>query len=129
MNGSVLIVDDDVNAQIIAETLLRLRGLDVHAATDVGQAVEILGRRPVGVMVVTLNGAGLNGLDALHRLRVAASAASTRPRLVVITDRHDARAPVAQRHGADGVLCKPVDPGQFITTVETLLPSASPQAA
>lgn len=130
MNRTVLIIDEDVNAQIIAETLLRLRGLGVHIATYPAEAGEILAHEEVGVVVMDINGAGMNGFEVLHRLRVAAQTLPIPPRLVVVTDRHEPELErIARRLGADAVLRKPMNHGQFIATVEELVDSAAPQAA
>jgi DNA-binding response OmpR family regulator len=130
MNGTVLIVDEDVNAQIIAETLLRLRGLDVQIARDSAEAGEILARQDVCVMVVDINGSSMNGFEGLHRLCVVAETLPIQPRLAVITDRCEPELELfAQRLGVNAVLRKPMNPGQFISTVEGLMDSAAPRAA
>lgn len=130
MNGTVLIIDEDVNAQIIAETLLRLRGLDVHIATDPAEAGEVFAHEEVGVVVMDINGAGINGFEVLHRLRVAAQALPIPPRLVVVTDRREPELErFTRRLGVDAVLRKPMNHRQFIATVEELVDSAAPQAA
>ena len=130
MNGTVLIIDEDVNAQIIAETLLRLRGLDVHVATDPAEADEILAHEEVGVVVMDINAAGMSGFEVFHRLRVAAQALTTPPRLVVVTERREPELErLARRLGVAAVLRKPMNHRQFIATVEGLVDSAAPQAA
>jgi CheY-like chemotaxis protein len=122
MHGSVLIVDEDVNAQIIAQTLLRLRGLDVQIATDLAEAAEVLAHGKVGVMVVDINGSSMNGVEGLYRLRVAAQALPIPPRLVVMTDRREPELDrFARRLGAHAVLRKPLVPGLFIAMVEDSL--------
>ena len=129
MGRAVLIVDDDVNAQIITETLLRLRGLEVRVTADPADAAEIIAGAEVGVVVVNLNMPGMNGVEGLRRLRVASGALAVPPRIIVMTDR---RAPeverFSQRIGADAVLGKPMEPGRFLMTVERLLPTLSQPA-
>ena len=121
MNRTVLIVDEDVNLQIIAETLLRLRDLDVSVATGAGEASQILENGDVGVAVVDLNVRGMNSFELLRRLR---DESIPDLRIVVMTDRREPEwERFARRHGADAVLRKPLDPGQFISTVEALLES------
>src|SRR5512143_1776073 len=44
MNGTVLIVNDDVNQRITAETLLQARGLPMRAVSDGGDACDLLAR-------------------------------------------------------------------------------------
>ncbi len=121
MNRTVLIVDEDVNLQIIAETLLRLRDLDVRVATGAIDAGEILANGDVGVAVVDLNFRGTNTLELLRRLR---DGSIPDLRIVAMTDRREPEMErFARRQGADAVLRKPLDPGQFISTVEALLES------
>jgi CheY-like chemotaxis protein len=130
MNGSVLIIDRDVNAQIIAGTLLRLRGLDVHVATDPVEAGQILAHEKVGVVVVDVNGTATKGFEVFQRLRAAAQALPIPPRLVVVTDRREPELErFARRLGVAAVLRKPMNHRQFIATVEGLVDSATPQAA
>ena len=129
MGSAVLIVDDDVNAQIIAETLLRLRGLAVRVARDAADACDIVAHEDVGVVMVDLNMPGLNGFEMLRHLREGSRAGTTPPRIVVVTDR---TAPEVERFGrrlgADAVLRKPLEPRQFIATVERLMPTGAQQA-
>jgi CheY-like chemotaxis protein len=129
MGNAVLIVDDDVNAQIIAATLLRVRGHEVQVATDTAQAVDRIARAEVGVVVAALTMPEMHGVEGVRRLRTAAGVLATPPRIIVTTDR---TAPelerFCQRIGADAVLRKPLDPGLFIATVERLMPAENPPA-
>ncbi len=130
MDGSVLIVDEDVNAQIIAETLLRLRGLDVQRATDGAQACDLLRRQKIAVVVLNLNSPGVDGLDFLHLLRGRVAPVPRQPRILVIANRETPQLErFALRLGADAFLRVPLDPRRFIKAVETLAGGAAPQAA
>ncbi len=129
MNGSVLIFDEDVNTQIIAQTLLHLRGLNVHIVTDPTHAAEIVARGKVGVVMVDLNGVRTNGFEVLRGLHEIAQTLPTPPRLVAVTDLRDPRQKLfAQRLGAAAVLHKPLDPGQLISTIEALSADQNPRA-
>jgi DNA-binding NtrC family response regulator len=125
VNRTVLIIDDDVNLQIIAESLLSLRDLDVRVARGAIDASEILAKYDVGVAVVDLIVDGMNSFDLLRRLR---DGSVPDLRIVVMTDRREPELErFARRLGANAVLRKPLDPGQFISTVEGLLESAAIQ--
>ena len=128
MNGSVLIVDEDGTARIIAEVLLQSRGITVRAAADGTEACDILRCRgaAVTVLVADLDPAvsGMNGWELLRyvRGRFGGLPLPTSPRIVAVTRRADAAVErFARRLGADAVLCKPLGPREFITTVERLL--------
>jgi DNA-binding response OmpR family regulator len=128
MESTVLIVDDDVNAQIIIETLLRLREFEVRVTADVEEAADIIARADVGVVVVDLNMPGMNGFEGVRRLRAASGAPATAPRVIVTTDRSAPEVDrFAQRIGADAVLRRPLEPGRLIATVERLMPAVGPR--
>lgn len=126
MESAVLIIDDDVNAQIIAETLLRLRGFAVRVTPDAAEALDIIARDDIGVVVVDVNMPGMNGVEGVRRLRAAAGALAAPPRIILMTDRCAPEVErFSQRSGADAVLSKPMEPGRFIATVERLTPSST----
>ena len=132
MKCTVLIADDDVNAQIIAETLLRLRGLEVRRALDGAEACDIVRRENIAAVVLDLNLPGMNGFELLRRLqgRFGPPPFPANPRILVVANR---REPEVERFvlrlGADAFLRKPLAPAQFIKTVEELVGNAAPQAA
>ena len=124
MSNTVLIVGEDVNAQIIAETLLRLRGLDVWVTADIAEAGAIMEKKDIGVVVLDLSAGMHGGFEVLRRLRDRAEALPmvTEPRIVVVTDRQEPEVErFAQRWRADAFLRKPLEPGRFIATVERLM--------
>ncbi|HEX7408880.1 MAG TPA: response regulator [Candidatus Binatia bacterium] len=135
MNRAVLVADENVNAQIIAETLLRLRGLHVHLAGDGAEACDIVRREDIAVIVLDLDLPGMNGFEFLRRLRGRFGSLSlptkprTKPRILAVTDHQEPEvARFALRLGADAILRKPLAPGLFIETVEELIGSTAPQA-
>lgn len=127
MNRKVLIVDDDVNAGIIAETLLRLRGLDVQIACDGVEACEIVERTGAAVVVLDLKLPEMKGFEVLRRLhgRFETLRLPIQPRIVVTSERQEPEVErFALQLGADAFLCKPVDPHRFIRIVEQLVVAA-----
>src|SRR5438132_7330914 len=121
--AAVLIADDDVNAQIILETVLRLRGLRVLLAADGAEACEIARREHVAVVLLELNLPGMNGFEVLRRLRgrFGAPHLPNQPRVIVVTGRAEPEVErFVLRLGAHAFLRKPVDPGQLIEGIEGL---------
>ncbi len=132
MKDTVLIVDDDVNARIIAETLLQTRGLRVRSALDGLDACEIISREGAAVVVLDLELSGMNGWEVIRRLRgrFEAMRPRTSPRIVVTSNRTEPEIQrFALRLGADAFLRKPVVPVQLITTVEQLMAAGAPPFA
>ena len=129
-NGTVLLVNDDVNARIIEQTLLEARGLPVHAVGDGHAACDVIAQEGfrVAVMVLSLeiNAVGMSGWQLLRRLRseFAAVLSLGQLRVVVTTARQDrATAPFVQWL-SDAVLQRPIAPSDFIAIVEGLRESA-----
>jgi len=120
----VVIVDEDVNARIIAETLLLVRGINVRAAADGTEACEIVRREGAAVVVVDIGSPGTNGLETIRQLcgRFDTLPMPAQPRIVALGN---SAAPemedFALRLGVDALLRKPVAPAQFVTTVEHLM--------
>lgn len=132
MDPTVLVADDDVNAQIIAQTLLRLRGLQVRLAGDGSEASHLVRNEDIAVIVFDLDLPGLNGSELLRQIRTRFgwTPLRSRPRILAVTNRREAEVErFALRVGADAVLRKPLAPSQFIRTVERLVQQAAPQAA
>jgi DNA-binding response OmpR family regulator len=129
---TVILIDEDVNARIIAETLLRIREIDVRVAADGTEAYEIVRRRGAGVVVVDLGTPGTNGLEVIRTLcgRFAVLPLPAQPRIVAVShaDNQDLER-FARRLGADVVMHKPLKPAQFVSTVEGLLDSPDVAAA
>ena len=124
VDGTVLIADEDVNARIIAETLLRACGVHVRVAIDGPDARDIISRDRPEVVVLDMALSGMNGLELIRwmRGRLDVLAPPTQPRIVAISERTDPDIErFALRLGADAFLRKPMDPSQFIKTVEQLL--------
>jgi DNA-binding response OmpR family regulator len=124
MRNTVLIVDDDVNARIIAETLLRTRGLRVQSAVDGVSACEIVRRESPAVVVLDLALEGMNGFEIIRALRARFGILPPpeQPCIIAVSQRSDHHVErFALRLGADAFLHKPMAPREFVTTVERLL--------
>ena len=129
-NGTVLLVNDDVNARIIEQTLLEARGLPVHAVGDGHAAYDVVAQEGfrVAVMVLSLeiNAAGMSGWQLLHRLRAEFEAVLSlgQLRVVVTTARQDRATAPFVHWLSDAVLRRPIAPCDFIAVVERLRASA-----
>ena len=112
----VLVVDDQPDSTDSLALFLRLRGHEVHTASDGPGALEAFARCRPEVVILDLGLPGMSGVDVARRLRAMPEARDVR--LVAVTgygteaDREQTRAA-----GFDDHLAKPVDPH----TVEALL--------
>jgi DNA-binding response OmpR family regulator len=131
MSRIVLIVDDDVNARIIAETLLKTRGLRVRTAGDGKEACDIIEDGDVALVVMELALPGMNGWEVIRRLRgrYEAIRLAAQPRILITSTRGEPETEsFALKLGADAFLRKPLEPKTFVKTVDRLL-SATPAEA
>lgn len=125
MQPTILIADENVNAQIITGTLLQLRGYAVRCVGDGTEACEVLDNEDIAVVVVDLDLPCLNGFELLRRLNGRLEP-TPRPRhppgTVVLAQDAKAETERFVRHlGADAFLRKPVAPRRLIDTVEHLM--------
>ncbi|HSP35524.1 MAG TPA: response regulator [Thermoanaerobaculia bacterium] len=115
-HNRVLVVDDNSDVRNILTSVLQKRGLDVHAAGDGKEALDLLGENAYGVIVLDLV---LPEIDGFEVLRYIQSDAMTQPAPVVlvltgaaneIVDRLD-----PQR--IHGLVRKPFDPEDLAALV------------
>ena len=128
MTPTVLIVNENVNARIIAETLLRSRGFGVRVAQDAMEALDILERDVDGVSLVLVDldemSPGMSGWELMRQVqrRFVGLPLRHAPRVLVQSVREDPEAERFVRHlGAEAFLRKPTSPAQLLEAVGGLL--------
>jgi chemotaxis family two-component system sensor histidine kinase/response regulator PixL len=135
MNQTVLIVNENANARIIAETLLRSRGIDTLGAQDAMEALDILERNgsDVGLLVVDLDemSPGMSGWELMRQIRrrFGGLPLPHQPRVVVQSERSHPEAERFVRHlGAEAFFRKPMAPARFLEQVADLLTQKNAQS-
>jgi DNA-binding NtrC family response regulator len=112
----VLVVDDDANQRRLLGRCLEQEGYRVLTATDGADALEELGREPVGLMVSDVRMPGLSGLELMHQARQDHPALP----VLMVTGYADIRDAVgAMRDGALSYLEKPIDLDEFLDLVRS----------
>jgi CheY-like chemotaxis protein len=118
----VLVVDDE---QAVRETLvqgLTRDGYVVHATGDVGDAVALLGREPVDLVVTDLVLPGGSGLEVARTVKRAHPGTP----VILITGWPGRVDPeTLESHGIDAIVEKPVGLHTLRATVATLIERAS----
>lgn len=118
----ILIVDDDAAITATFENILGGEGYEVATATDGDQAIDLAARRPFDVVLLDLVMPGIDGLDALRRLRGVAP----RARIVILSAYIEPdREAEAFRLGAEAVLSKPPDLNKLLRFLAELMPPGS----
>jgi two-component system chemotaxis response regulator CheY len=109
MAWNVLIVDDSKILRGMVRRILGLTGLDigeVHEAGGGHEALEVLGKAHIDVVLADINMPGMTGAELVERIRK--SPISTRTHVVVISsDRNQATMDTMKKLGIDAYLTKP----------------------
>ncbi len=118
---TVLVVDDEEDARLVQEQILRNHGAEVLTAESASQALEIFGMSQPDVIVSDIGMPEMDGYALLRRLRALPPAKGGRTPALALTAY--ARHEDAQRAFAAGFQMhtpKPVTPSQLATLVANL---------
>lgn len=122
----VLIVDDSPVMRAFIRRVVELSGLEVAAffqAGDGGEALQLLAREPVDVILTDINMPGMDGgqfVDCLRRDRLLTAI----PVVVVSTDATSERMEQMLALGARGYVTKPFSPEALRAELDRVLESA-----
>lgn len=116
MSPKILVVDDEPAIRDILCSFFKEFGYEVSAARDGREALSILEREPIQVMLLDLNMPGMSGLDLCRAIRPK----QPRARIFALTGFHRLFTPDSARQaGFDGYLTKPADLHQILDLVRT----------
>jgi DNA-binding response OmpR family regulator len=117
----VLIVDDDLEIQNLARTLLERVGIEALAAHNVAEAVSILRGTPMPtVVVLDLMLPDINGLELLRQMR-AKSVFDHIPVIILSALADPNQIKQGLELGADRYLTKPYIAHNLLKTVQDVL--------
>ena len=113
----ILVVEDNDNTRKLMQAVLSQNGYEPIPARDGVEALEILDKKHVDLIVLDIMLPKMDGLEVLTRLRNA----RVETPVLMLT----ARSSVEDRirgldHGADDYLTKPFDTGEFLARVRAL---------
>ena len=121
--GTVLVVEDNEVNRMIARELLRSFGVQVIEASDGAQAVEVLSRQHVDLILMDCQMPVMDGYQATHeiRLREAQQGLGRMPILALTANAFEEDADRARQAGMDGHLAKPYTRAQLRELLNTWL--------
>ena len=114
----ILIVEDDKNARLLMETVLMRYGYEPISACNGEEALEILDRRHVDLVVLDVMMPRMDGYAFTNTLRTAGS---TLPILMVTARETQADKKRGFIVGADDYMVKPVDEEELVLRIAALL--------
>lgn len=104
--AQILVVDDEVGIRDMLRAVLRSDGHLVHTTGTGEEALAILGRETVDLLITDLSMPGMDGVELLRR---ASKVSPETPAIVVTAFGSKETAIEAMRHGAVNYLEKPFD--------------------
>jgi DNA-binding response OmpR family regulator len=118
--GSILVVDDENASGELIATLLRSQGYAVRLAHDGQEALPIIARGGVDLLLLDLMMSKMDGVEVCSHVRNQLRDAFMP--IVITTSLTDRESRIrAKEAGADDVLVKPVDGLELLVRIDSLL--------
>jgi CheY-like chemotaxis protein len=114
----VLVVDDQSDAREIVGLVLRERGAEVHLAGSVAEALDLLGQRPIDVLVSDLAMPGADGYDLIRAVRASGEAPIRAVALTAYTGHEVRERAIAAGFAAHAT--KPLNPEDLVELIAKL---------
>jgi two-component system chemotaxis response regulator CheY len=123
MAYNILIVDDSLTSRTFIRRALEMTGLplsQIHQATNGQEALDLLQREWVDLVLSDINMPDMNGDEMVRRMR-ASDLFKSIPVVIVSTDCSERRMAEMTAAGVQAYLTKPVTPEDLKGAVERLL--------
>jgi CheY-like chemotaxis protein len=120
--ASILIADDDASNREVLSYYLRRQGYEIHAVPDGEQALAAIAARRFSLVLLDVVMPGLDGLEALRRIRVEHGARELPVILFTGLDAPDA-LDTAGELGANAWLSKPYQLADLLAAVQAQIAS------
>jgi two-component system chemotaxis response regulator CheY len=123
MQPDILVVDDSAALRKILQRVLRQAGVQIgaiHEASDGEEALEMLRKHPVRLVLTDINMPRMDGMQLLAAVR-SAPQWSMLPVVIVTTEGGETKVGEAVKLGATGYVRKPFTAGQIKEKLNGLL--------
>ena len=120
----ILIVEDDKELSQLFQKVLEKNGYQVKSASDGAQALEVLDKEYIDLIISDIMMPVMDGYEATRRIRALEDPARAKIRILAMTANafeEDRKAAFAA--GMDGFLSKPIDIDELWKTLQRLLKS------
>ena len=114
---NILVVDDDVDLCTLLSRYLERHGYHVHSAQDALQALDILQRERVGLVITDYNMPHVDGVRFTEQLRSDPRYSST-PVIMMSGELTDELSDKGMRKGVAMTLAKPIDFERLLSLVK-----------
>jgi two-component system nitrogen regulation response regulator GlnG len=118
--SSVLLVDDDPHVRDVFQLVMKHYKMPLAVASDAESALDYLKSNTPDVIVMDLFLPGLDGYQALNRIRKGALASGSKIVATTAYYTQDTETEVFQR-GFDGYLAKPIDSNALLEYLQRVV--------
>ena len=127
-SARILLVEDNLFNQQIAQEMLEEVGADVTLVSNGAAALELLGERSFDCVLMDLQMPVMDGLETTRRIRAAPQLSRLPVLAMTATATTEARVRCIEA-GMNDFISKPVQPALLYQTIARWLPQGTPQAA
>jgi len=120
MPKSILIVDDSKIVLDISEFVVTSAGYRVLTAVSGNEALEILGRQKIDLMMIDINMPGMDGYTLISTIR-SDSQFKKVPIIIITTEAEAKDKQKGFDAGADAYIVKPIVPEELLAHVQLLI--------
>ncbi|MDB4957050.1 MAG: hypothetical protein JWO36_4619 [Myxococcales bacterium] len=120
MTQRVLVVDDSWQNRLVAQGHLEAAGYEVVAAASGEEALELMAKQPVDLVVLDVLMPGLGGFETCRQIRVDPTMADTPVLFLTALGDREATAPALEA-GADDLLAKPFHRSELLLRAKALI--------
>ncbi len=114
----VLVVDDDARMRESLAVLLMAQGYRCEQVGSAEEALDLLDRREIDVLLLDIQMPGMSGMDLLERL---SQRPSSPPAIMISSESTFENAANALRKGAADFMRKPYEPAELFNALERVL--------
>ncbi|QDG78901.1 response regulator [Labrenzia sp. PHM005] len=122
MSKRVLTVDDSKTMRDMVRFTLKGAGFDVVEAEDGVQALSVLEKDKVDLIITDINMPNMDGVTLVKRVRGGGGSHRAVPILVLTTEGGDAKKADGKAAGATGWIVKPFTPDKLVQVVNKVCP-------
>ena len=121
-DAHIIIVDDTRTNLFVASSLLKRTRISIDTAASASEFIEKAGRTVYDVMFVDYRMPGMDGLEAIGKLRAAGGPNADTPVVMMTADTDPAAMEQFKNSGIAYSISKPLDPVYYEAFVAAVLP-------
>jgi two-component system cell cycle response regulator DivK len=125
MTASILVVEDNADSLKLIAWALEDQGYTFQSVGNAEDAIELLGLKSFGLVLMDISLPGMDGKEATRRIRANPGTAAL-PVIAVTAHAILGEADSIMESGVSALFTKPIDEGRLLDAIAALLPAGGP---